>query len=97
NSANLSPSERGPLYTPLADARADVRRLRFCANSRREPVQQKVLVRFQRRLSCVAGLAATTSFGASTILGSRICEGRSATGLALGGNVAAHHFDKSGG
>src|SRR5215475_4597546 len=35
-------------------------------------VQQNLLMMFQRRLSCVGRLAATASFGASTILGSRI-------------------------
>src|SRR5262250_2358554 len=66
---------RQPLMSalpPKADKEQTCRNVRFVRQKRTYAVQQNLLMMFQRRLSCVGRLAATASFGASTILGSRI-------------------------
>ena len=64
-------TEPCPLYPRKRTKSRHVGTSALC-QKRTYAVQQNVLMMFQRRLSCVGRLAATASFGASTILGSRI-------------------------
>ena len=64
-------TEPCPLYPRKRTKSRHVGTSALC-QKRTYAVQQNLLMMFQRRLSCVGRLAATASFGASTILGSRI-------------------------